>query len=433
MRSLQPDVVDQPGWSLGRDEPRVSERPSHRGRGALATRSGHTGLRRPGRPVPTRLTLIGVLLLALNLRAAIAGLPPLVPDLRADLRLDRGTAGLLTTLPVLCFALLSPLGAALGRRIGTDRALLLGVLAVAAGSLARTAPGLGWMLCGTAVVGAGITVGNVLVPSVVKRDFPGSEGAVTGLYTAALIAGAALSSALAAPLAHEAGLGWRASLLIWGGLAAVAAIVWLPRLRAAGSGPAARRRPPRTGVWRSPVTWQLALFMGMQALAYYTMLAWLPALLQDNGVSGAAAGWALALFNLLGIASSLVLPSLAGRRPDQRALGLLSCLGWAGSLIGLLVAAPLYLVWVALAGLAQGASISLALAMIVLRASTPAVARDLSGTVQSAGYLLASGGPVLVGWLRDRSDGWQLPLAFLGATVAIMAVAALGAGRDRQV
>lgn len=381
--------------------------------------------------MPAWLTLLGVLLLALNLRAAIAGLPPLVPDLQADLHLDRGTAGLLSTLPVLCFGLLSPLGAVLGRRLGTERALLLAMLSVAAGSLVRTVPGLCWVVCGTALLGAGITVGNVLVPSAVKQGFPGSEGAVTGLYTAALIGGAALSSALAAPLAHDAGLGWRGSLLVWGGLAAVAATVWLPQLRARH--PAAARRGAHTRLWRSPVTWVLSLFMGTQALAYYGTLAWLPALLQDGGVSAAAAGWALALFNLLGIVTSLVVPSVAGRRRDQRALGVLTCLVWGAGLVGLLAAPSLYLVWVALAGLAQGASISLALAMIVLRASTPAVARDLSGAAQSAGYLLAAPGPILVGWLRDSSGGWQLPLLFLCATVAVMAASSLGAGRDRQV
>ena len=372
-----------------------------------------------------------MLLLAANLRAAIAGLPPLTADLRADLHLDRGTVGLLTTLPVLCFALLSGPAAVLGRRVGLERSLLLAMLAIAAGSAARVGPGLWPVVLGTVVAGAGITVGNVLVPGVVKQDFPESAGAVTGLYTATLIGGAALASALAAPLAHDAGLGWRGSLLVWGGLAVLAGAVWLPQLRV-------RHRPEgrqRTGVqvWRSALAWQLAVLMGTQALAYYGMLAWLPALLQDRGVSAAAAGWALAAFNLLGIGSSLVLPGLAGRRPDQRALGPVSALVWLVCLVGLLAAPAAYPVWVVLGGLAQGAGIGLALALIVLRAGTPAVARDLSGMVQSAGYLLGATGPVLLGWLRDRSGGWQLPLLFLCATVAVMAAASVGAGRDRMV
>ncbi|MGC1212736.1 MAG: MFS transporter [Micromonospora sp.] len=375
-------------------------------------------------------TLLGVVLLALNLRAAIAGLAPLLPDVRLDLGLASGTAGLLTTLPVLCFGLLSPFAALLGRRIGIEAALLLAMLGIVAGSLVRTVPGFWWVVAGTVVVGAGITVGNVLVPSIVKQDFPDRQGPVTALTTAALTGGAALAAAVTAPLAH-AGLGWRGALLLVGGLAAVAAVVWLPQLRYRHVAPVVRLGG--TGVLRSPITWQLAVFMGMQSLTYYAVLAWLPTLLRDGGVSVAGAGWALALFNLLGIATAVAAPALAARRRDQRGLALLVCAVWAVGLLGLLLLPSLYLVWAGLAGLAQGAGIGLALALLVLRAGTPESARDLSGAVQSVGYLLGSTGPVLLGVLHDASDGWAVPLVALCVASALMAVAALGAGRDRQV
>jgi CP family cyanate transporter-like MFS transporter len=375
-------------------------------------------------------TLLGVVLLALNLRAAIAGLAPLLPDVRIDLGLASGTAGLLTTLPVLCFGLLSPFAALLGRRIGIEAALLLAMLGIVAGSLVRTVPGFWWMVAGTAVVGAGITVGNVLVPSIVKQDFPDRQGPVTALTTAALTGGAALAAAATAPLAHT-GLGWRGALLLVGGLAAVAAVAWLPQLRHRHVAPMVRLGG--TAVLRSPITWQLAVFMGMQSLTYYAVLAWLPTLLRDGGVSVAGAGWALALFNLLGIATAVAAPALAARRRDQRGLALLACATWAVSLLGLLLLPSLYLLWAALAGLAQGAGIGLALALLVLRARTPESARDLSGAVQSVGYLLGSTGPVVLGVLHDASDGWTVPLVALCLAIALMAVAALGAGRDRQV
>jgi CP family cyanate transporter-like MFS transporter len=374
-----------------------------------------------------------VLLIALNLRAAIAGLSPLLPDVRADLGLSRAAAGLLTTLPLVCFAVLSPPAALLGRRIGIEMALMLAMVGLVAGSLLRTLlPGVGWMVVGTGVIGAAITVGNVLVPSAVKRDFADRQGLVTGLYTAALTAGAALASAVSAPLAHHAGLGWRGSLLAWAVLAALAGVVWLPQLRAHQS---ADRLPIGTGssVWRSPVTWALAVFMGMQALAFYAMLAWLPALLQDAGVAAVGAGWALALFNLLGIASALVLPGLAGRRADQRSLALLVSGGWALGVAGLLAAPSLYLLWSPIAGLAQGAGISLALTLIVLRARHPAAARDLSGTVQSVGYLIGASGPLLLGALRDASGGWAVPLLALLGVIAVMAMASWPAAGNRQV
>jgi CP family cyanate transporter-like MFS transporter len=391
------------------------------------------GVRTPA-PLPVWLTLVGVLLVALNLRAAIAGLAPLLPDVRADLGLSRGTAGLLTTLPVLCFGLLSPFAVAAGRRLGTEAALLVAMLLVVAGSLVRTAPGLAAMIVGTAVVGAGITVGNVLVPSAVKQHFAHRQGLVTGLYTAALTGGAAIAAAAGAPLAHGAGLGWHGSLLVWGGLAALGAVVWLPQLRARHDmAPARHDARARADVRRSPVTWALALFMGMQAMTFYALLAWLPTMLQDRGVSERGSSVALALFNLLGIGSALVVPTLATRRADQRWLAWATCAAWAIGLLGWLVAPGGYLVWSVVAGLGQGAGISLALTLLVLRAATPETARELSGLVQSLGYLVGATGPFVLGALRDASDGWSVPLAALVVAVALMAAASCVGAADRQV
>jgi CP family cyanate transporter-like MFS transporter len=377
------------------------------------------------------LTVLGVLLLGLNLRAAIAGLAPLLPDVQADLGLGRGTAGLLTTLPVLCFGLLAPVAALLGRRIGIEAALLLAMLAVLAGSVIRSVAGASWMVTGTAVIGAGIAVGNVLVPSIVKQNFPERQGLVTGVSTAALTGGGTIAAAMSAPLAHEAGMGWRGALLLLGAFAGVTAIVWLPQLRRQHT--AAPIRLGGGAVLRSPVTWQLAAFMAAQSLTFYALLAWLPALLRDEGVSAASAGWALALYNLLGIGTALLVPTLAAGQRDQRGLTLFTCVGWAVSLVGLLVSPTLYPLWVSIAGLAQGAGIGLALALMVLRARTPESARDLSATVQSIGYLLGSTGPLIFGVLRDRSGGWDLPLGALCVAVVVMTVAGLAAARDRQV
>lgn len=377
------------------------------------------------------LKLLAVVLLALNLRIAIAGLAPLLPDVQADLGLGRGAAGLLTSLPVLCFGLLSAYAALLGRWIGMELALLLALLGIGVGSLIRIGPSAPWMLIGTAVIGAAITVGNVLMPSIVKQHFPRREGVVTGLTTAALTAGPAVAAAVAAPLAYDAGLGWRGSLLVLGGFAAVAALPWLPRSRHRHAAPL--RRSGGWALLRSPVTWYVAGFMAMQSLLFYSMLAWLPTLLRDGGVSAAGAGWALGLFNLLGIATALAVPALAARRRDQRSLGLLTCAGWGAGLVGLHAAPSLYLLWTVLTGLAQGAGIALALALIVIRARSPESSRDLSGVVQSVGYLVAAPGPVLVGVLRDVSGGWSAPIVALGVAAVLMALSAIGAGRDRRV
>ncbi|MFD0970598.1 CynX/NimT family MFS transporter [Plantactinospora endophytica] len=379
------------------------------------------------------LTLLGFVLLALNLRAAIAAVPPLLPDLQVDLGLDRSAAGLLTALPVLCFGLLSPFAALLGRRVGIEWALLAAMLGIVLGSLTRTLPHPGWLLVGTALVGAGITVGNVLVPSAVKQHFPGRPGLATGLSTASMTTGATVAAAVSAPLAYAMGWGWRGSLLAIGAFAGVAALGWLPQVRRRHTAPAVEPQRSGAGILRSPVTWQVAVFMGTQSMLYYAILTWLPSILRDQGVAPTRAGAALAVFNLLGIGTALVVPTLAVRRPDQRGLALVVCAGWAVGVLGLLALPTMYLLWTVVAGLAQGAALSLTLTLLVVRARTPASARQLSGAVQSIGYLLSATGPVLFGALRDATTGWDLPLAAMAVVTVLMAVSALGAGRDRQV
>ncbi|AVT35610.1 MFS transporter [Plantactinospora sp. BB1] len=415
---------------LNRESPVPDARAAEPGddAGSAGPGGGRFGMGRGG-----WLTLLGLVLLALNLRAAIAAVPPLLPELQVDLDLGRSAAGLLTALPVLCFGLLSPFAALLGRRIGIEWALLAAMLGIVLGSLTRTLPHAGWMLAGTAIIGAGITVGNVLVPSAVKQHFAGRPGLATGLSTASMTTGATVAAAVSAPLAYALGWGWRGSLLALGAFAGVAALGWLPQVRRRHTAPAAEPPQPSGRVLRSPVTWQVAVFMGTQSMLYYAILTWLPSLLRDQGVAPTRAGAALALFNLLGIGTALVVPTLAVRRPDQRGLALVICAGWAAGVLGLLAVPSWYLLWTVLAGLAQGAALSLTLILLVLRARTPGSARQLSGAVQSIGYLLSAAGPVLVGALRDASAGWGLPLAALVVVTAVMAVSALGAGRDRQV
>jgi len=354
--------------------------------------------------------------------------------MQGELGLSRASAGLLTTLPVLCFGGLSAAASMLGNRIGSERTLVFAMLTMTAGSVLRLMGGAPCLFVGTIVIGSSITVGNVLVPGIIKQDFGAKSGLVTGVYTAVLISGAAMASAISAPLAHGAGIGWRGSLLVWAAPQLLAAVVWVPSLRQPR-----RPRPPaaKSGsasvLLRSRVTWGLAVFMGSQSLTYFAVLAWLPALLQDHGVAASHAGGALALFNVLGIGTALVMPSLAARCTDQRALALSISLAWGIGIGGLLVAPEAYWVWASVAGLAQGASLSLAFALMVLRARTPEVARGLSGTVQSLGYLIGATGPFTLGALRDATPSWTAPLLTLLAVVVTMAMGAWQAGKNVTV
>lgn len=372
-----------------------------------------------------------IVLVAANLRAAIAALAPVLPQVRDDLGLTRGTVGLLTTVPLLCFGLLAPVAGMLGRRFGSDRVIFAGLVAIGVGVAVRSQGSVYAAFAGTVVLGVGITVGNVVVPPVVKRDYPARAGAVTSVYTASLTGGAAVAAAVSAPLALSAGLGWRLGLLVWALPALVAAAVWLPRRRTlpAPDLPEAADAT-RARVWRSGVAWAIAAFMAAQSLLFYAMTAWLPALLQDRGVRAEPAGIALSAFSLLGIAGSLAVP-LVGRRISHRTLGVTVAVLWCVSLAGLLAVPAAYPAWTVVSGLAQGAGIALALTFVVDRAGSARATHSLSGMVQGVGYVVAAAGPFVLGALRDATGSWSLPLWVLLAAALSLALFAALTGRPR--
>lgn len=370
-----------------------------------------------------------IVLVALNLRAAIAALAPVLPEVRGDLGLSRATAGLLTTVPLLCFGLLAPLAGRLGRRFGSDRVLFAGLLGIAVGVAIRSQGSAVAAFVGTVVLGMGITVGNVVVPPVVKRDFPAHAGAVTSAYTASLTGGAAVAAAVSAPTAL-AGLGWRFGLLVWALPALVAAAVWLPRRRLLPPPelPEEATHAPRGRVWRSGVAWAIAAFMAAQSLLFYATTAWLPALLQDQGVRAEPAGIALSAFSLLGIGGSLAVP-LVSRRVSHRTLGVVVAAMWSVSLAGLLAAPGAYPAWTFVSGIAQGAGIALALTLVVDRAGDTRTAHSLSGMVQGVGYVVAAAGPFVLGALRDAAGSWSPPLWVLLTAAVCLALFAVLTGR----
>ena len=403
-------------------------------------KTGHAG--RPGSSrVRGVLLVVGILLLAANLRPALTALAPLIGGIRADTGISNGVAGLLTALPLLAFGALSPVAPRLARRMGMERALLASLLVLAAGILLRSAGPVAALFFGTALLGAAIAVGNVLLPGLVKGEFPGRAGLATSVYSTAMGVSAALAAGASFPISQGTGIGWRATLALWTLPALFAAAAWLPLARngraaftpdgAPGGNPAGIP----DGLWRSPLAWQVTLFMGLQSLAYYVTLTWLPEILRETaGQSAARAGWMLALAQVVGIASMFLAPVLAGRTPSQRGVvvGAVALSG-AGAL-GLLVApGTAAALWVVLLGLGQGACFSLALTLFALRAPDREHAAALSGMAQSFGYLLAATGPFLFGVLRDASGAWTVPLALLCAIVVCLLAAGLGAARDVQV
>lgn len=380
------------------------------------------------------LLLLGIVLVAVNLRPAVASMGALLTNARAELGLSGFQAGLLTTLPLLAFGSLGTLAPAISRRLGGRLTTVVAMVAVAAGLLARAGADSGAaLLAWTALACGGIAVANVLLPALVKAYFPRRLGIVTGLYTMSLQFGTALSAAASVPLAHASG-GWRGGLAVWGFVAAVAVIPWLAALRGPspagstdrdGDGPSARI------LLRSPVTWGLVVFFGMQSLGAYAVIGWLPQIYRDAGLAPATAGLLLGLVPAIALPFGLLLPTLAARRGDQRvyAVGLTvsSAVGYAGLMVAPAAGAWL---WTVLIGIGNGA-FPLALTMFGLRSRSVRVTARLSALAQSLGYLLAAGGPLTVGVIHDATGGWPAPLALLIVLLVAQLVAGLAAGRDR--
>ena len=373
--------------------------------------------------------IAGIAVAAMCMRTPLTAIGPVLERIGADTGLSKTLLGLLSALPLLAFAAVSPLVHGPTRRIGIERTVVWALVVLAAGVALRSGPGLPPLWAGTALVGAGIAVCNVLVPVVVRRDHPARVALMTGVYSAAMGSAAAVASGVSLPLSHLPG-GWRWSLGIWAVPAVVAAAVWTrrraPEVPAA---PATTPRPAPAGtgrgpVWRSAVAWQLTAVMGLQSTSFYVMVAWLPSIATSRGASGTLGGWYLFAFQLVGIASGLVLPAVL-HRAGTPLTGVMVSAPMVAACAGLVAAPGLLPLWVVLAGTSSGASLVYALTRISLTARTSAEATKLSGMAQSLGYLLAAGGPVAAGWLRDRSGSWTPALILVAALATIQATAAV--------
>jgi CP family cyanate transporter-like MFS transporter len=382
------------------------------------------------------LLVVGIVLLAANMRSALTSVAPLIGQIRMDTGISHGVAGLLLTLPLLAFGVLSPVVPQLARRFGMERMMFASLLLLAAGIVVRSAGTVAVLFLGTAVLGAAIVVGNVLLPALVKREFPQRVGLMTSIYTTALGISGALAAGVSVPLAQVTGMGWRGSLALWALPALIAAVAWLPHLRRSDQPENASTQTSQGGssMWRSALAWQVTLFMGLQSLVYYVTLTWLPEILQDDGMSATRAGWMLGVSQAVAIVTIFFAPVIASRRPSQQGVVAvavsLSCAGTLGLLVAGSTASVL---WVVLLGLGQGACFSLALTFFALRAPDSQHAATLSGMAQTFGYLLAAAGPFLFGVLRDATNAWTVPLALLLAITVCLLIAGLGAGRDAYV
>ncbi|MCP3739449.1 CynX/NimT family MFS transporter [Rossellomorea sp. BNER] len=380
----------------------------------------------------TILLLLGIVLVAANLRPALTSVGPLIGDIRADMSLSNVQAGLITTIPLIGFAGLSILAPRLGRRFGNEVMLFAGLIALTIGTLLRFIPSIVMLYMGTALLGLAIAVCNVLLPGLIKHKFPGKVGLMTGVYSTSMGVFAAIAAGISVPLTKS--LNWNGSLAVWAILGVIAVVIWIPQILRNGDSKVQATKVKVGGMWRSPLAWQVTSFMGFTSLAFYITVAWLPEILIDQGLSVATAGWMLSLAQLAALPASFLIPLLADRYPDQRVfVGMISILYIIG-LVGLFNSSIGWVsLWVVFIGLAQGASFSLALTFLGLRASNPEHVGELSGMAQSLGYSLAAIGPMLFGYLRDSTHSWTVPLMILFAAVLFQFFTGLLAGRDLYV
>ncbi|NLU69629.1 MFS transporter [Streptomyces sp. HNM0574] len=392
------------------------------------------------------LVLLGIVLASLNMRAALAGVSPVLGDIGDHFALTATTSSLVTTIPLIFMGLASPLAPRLAARWGTETVLFSALVLLAGGIVLRIAPPVVALFVGCAVVGTGIALLNVLMPGLIKRDFPERAAGMTALYSTSMILGATVSAATAVPLERALG-GWQGSLVSWALLAAVAAVVWLPQALLARRGTAhgqAAARPAHgtaagagtegTRLMRSGLAWQVTLFMGAQSLIAYVTIAWMPTIFTDHGMDRATAGLVFAFSTLVQMVGSFVVPTLAGRMRDQRLLAVGVVALMASGIAGLLIApvAGAWL-WAALLGVGQGGTLGLALTMMVLRTHDAHSAAKLSGMAQTWGYLLAAVGPLALGAVHDVTGGWTVPIVLMLVVCAGLVLLGIGAGRDKKL
>ena len=374
--------------------------------------------------------LIGILLISANLRAPLTSVGSLVPIIRDSLGVSNSVIGTITTVPLLAFAIVSPFAPKLAHRFGLERTIFVSMIILLIGTVLRYVTGVGTLFIGTALIGIAISFGNVLIPGMVKMSFPLRVGAITGLYAVIMNVFGALASGVSVPLANIESFGWQGALAVWGIVTVIALFIWAPQLKNPTKMPVAEDDQKKTNMWASFTAWQVTLFMGLQSLMYYTVLTWLPDILQASGYSESTAGWLLSLQLFALIPMTFIIPIIAGKMDNQKLLGALTGIVFTLGILGLMSSNfYIILISVILLGIACGTGFSLSMMFFTLRTKNVTEASDLSGMAQSFGYLLAALGPVLIGLLQDLFHSWTMPLILLLICGAIILIVGFLAGR----
>lgn len=380
--------------------------------------------------------ILGIIMIATNLRAPMTAVGPLMGMISESYGISSGTAGMIATTPLLAFAVTSILAPRSAAKFGLERTLFGSLIILGVGLYIRSLPNLSALFIGTILMGIGIAHGNVLVPSLIKRDFPPEKlGIMTGIFSVAMTVVGALASGLSLPLVQTFGLTWQGSLRFWLVLTVSALILWVPQLKNDTLVKVTPTATSHKNLFKSPLAWYVSLFMGLQSLFFYSLLAWLPQIFMDKGITGETSGWLLALMQLFIVPFNFIIALIAGNRRDQRTLVIMGSSLFFVGLIGLLFSESVWVNGLACAAIGAGGGFSFSLAMIFFSVRTTSVqeAGRISGMAQSLGYLLAAVGPFFFGWLHDQTGSWTGSLIFLVLLTVVLLGVGLKAGQDNKI
>ena len=369
------------------------------------------------------ILIIGIIAVAAMLRAPLTAVGPVINEIRDDLMITNTVAGLLTTIPLLTFAAVSPFVSKAVEKFTMPVTLFYAIMLLVASLYIRTFGSLEWFVIGTILLGVAISVGNVILPSYAKWKFPLQMGFVTAIYSSTMNLTAGLGSGASVPLAEMSGLGYKLSLTIWIVIAIVALITWIPQLRGVKGMQSAGDNvsgAPKRKMRQSKMAWAIAIMFALQSTTFYTNVAWLPSILMDKGFSPETAGYFFMFCQFAQLPMTFLFPILASKVDSQRVIVMfITGLMLTGYLLlfaesfGLLVISMIFI------GFGTGAAFSTCMLLFSLKASTDSGSISLSGFGQSIGYLLAAIGPFLIGYLYDVTDSWT-PALFLYLLIVVM-------------
>lgn len=388
--------------------------------------------------------VVSIVAISLCMRGAITAVGPQVATITEDLSVSSSVMGLITTLPLLAFGLFSPFVGKINEKLGVVRLILFALIAMLAGIVIRCADGVAGLFVGTILMGLGIAVGNVMIPSMIKKWFPDRVSQMTSVYTTAMGTFAAVGAGSSIPISMQLGWGWRGALGIWGIVSAAALLLWIVQIKlgvpadtssaaAAGSG---AKTEKRRSVWTSKTAWYITMFMGFQSLLFYSTSSWMPTIVQDHGVSPEGASLLALIFQAMGIFANMATAVIYTKTKRQDLLGAAIGIVFLVGLSSLFLFEDSFLiiaVLLACAGVASGGSLSWILTTIGVVGSDAAETAELSGMAQSIGYLLAAVGPLLSGFLYDVTGGWTTTICFYLAGGAALAVMGVMVGRRKSL